>query len=142
MGLGFCFVNGCKNNQGSLKKNDDNDKQSVGSEKNPGFFDCSTITKKADDENEGIQKKNKMYLETLLSNCECENVCYIKRYECYSLHVSVLWKRKTIFMLCNYIIWLFCIHPNRLWLIFPFKMSSKIIRVLTYDIKNKSNVHT
>ena len=53
MGLGFCFVNGCKNNQGSLKKNDDNDKQSVGSEENPGFFDCSTITKKADDEDEG-----------------------------------------------------------------------------------------
>ena len=87
-------------------------------------------------------KKNKMYLETLFSNCECENVCYIKRYECYSLHVSVLWKRKTIFMLCNYIICLFCIHPNWLWLTFPFKLSSKIIRVLTYDIKNKSNVHT
>ena len=91
---------------------------------------------------EGIQKKNKMYLETLFSNCECENVCYIKWYECYSLHVSVLWKRKSIFMLCNYIICLFCIHPNWQWLIFPFKISSKIIRVLTYDIKNKSNVHT
>ena len=51
MCFSFCFVNCGNDNQGDLKKDNDDDEQTISSKQNPGFFDCSTVSKKTDDKN-------------------------------------------------------------------------------------------